>query len=375
MIIGIPKEVKTGELRVACTPAGVRHLVAGGHRVFVQKGAGEGSGFSDEAFMKAGAEVLPEAEDVWAAELVVKVKEPVADEYPFLREDLLLFAFLHLAALPGLAGALLQRGVSAIAYETVSAGGGLPLLAPMSEIADRMSVMAGAFYLAAHFGGSGRLLSGVPGVLPGNVVVLGGGSAGMEAARVAGALGARVTVVECDRERMRFLDTALGANVRTLFSNDQHIVEELAVADLLVGAVLVPGASAPKLVGREMLRSMRPGSVFIDISIDQGGCSETSRPTTHEDPVYREEGVLHYCVTNMPGAFARTSTEALAGSTLPYVRAIADSGFKGAMRGMPGLAEGLNTWRGRVTNRAVAESLGMGYRRNPFGADGHASAS
>lgn len=375
MIIGIPKEVKTGERRVACTPAGVRHLVAGGHRVLVGKGAGEGSGFGDDAYAASGATVLDSPAEVWKAELVVKVKEPVADEYPLLRENMLLFTFLHLAAVPELAEVLVQRGVSAIAYETVSRGGSLPLLAPMSEIAGRMSVMAGSFYLAAHFGGSGRLLPGAPGVLPGNVVVLGGGSAGMQAAKVAGALGARVTVVERDRERMRFLDTVLGANVRTLFSNEQHIAEELAVADLLVGAVLVPGASAPKLVGREMLRSMRSGSVFVDISIDQGGCSETSRLTTHADPVYREEGVLHYCVTNMPGAFASTSTEALAGSTLAYVRAIADSGFEGAMRNMPGLAEGLNTWQGRVTHRAVAESLGMEYLENPFLGEGRDPAS
>ncbi len=370
MIIGIPKEVKAGEGRVACTPAGVRHLVGRGHRVLVEKGAGEGSGFGDEAFVDAGAELLADAADVWRAELVVKVKEPVAEEYPFLRENLLLFTFLHLAAEPALAKVLLRNGVTAIAYETVGSDGRLPLLAPMSEIAGRMSVMAGGFHLAGHLGGSGKLLGGVPGVLPGKVVVLGGGSAGMNAAAVAGALGARVTIVERDRERMRFLDTVLGPNVRTLFSQEQHVAEELADADLLVGAVLVPGASAPKLVTREMLRSMKPGSVFVDISIDQGGCSETSRPTTHRRPVYREEGVQHFCVTNMPGAFPRTATDALAGSTLPYVGAIADQGLDGAVRAYHDLGEGVNTWRGQVTNRAVAESLGMECTKNPFAGRG-----
>ena len=361
MIIGIPKEVKIRESRVACTPAGVRYLSDAGHRILVQNGAGEGSGFSDTEFRKAGAEVLSSAEKVWLADMIVKVKEPVAAEYGCLRHGQVLFTFLHLAADPKLACHLVEKGVSAIAYETVVENGRLPLLVPMSEIAGRMSVMAGGFYLANHFGGNGTLLGGVPGVMPGKVTILGGGTAGMNAAMVAKGIGARVTILELDQEKMRYLSTVLGPQVQTLFSTRQHIAEELEDTDLLVGAVLVPGAAAPRLLDREMLRSMKRGTVFVDISIDQGGCSETSRPTSHEDPVYSEEGVLHYCVTNMPGAYAKTSTEALTGNTLPYVKAIADMGVEKAVGAMPGLQAGLNTHKGVVTHKAVAASLGVEY--------------
>ena len=364
MIIGIPKEVKIRENRVACVPAGVESLSDAGHRVLVQSGAGEGSGFSDDAFTKAGAEILSDPKEVWQADMIVKVKEPVEGEYGYLRRGQVLFTFLHLAADPKLAVHLVERGVSAVAYETVTRNGRLPLLAPMSEIAGKMSVMAGGFYLANHFGGNGTLLGGVPGVMPGKVTILGGGTAGLNAAIVAKGIGARVTILELDQEKMRYLSNVLGARVQTLFSTRQHIAEELESADLLIGAVLVPGAAAPTLLDRDMLRSMRSGAVFVDISIDQGGCSVTSRPTSHEDPVYIEEGVLHYCVTNMPGAYARTSTEALAGNTLPYIRAIADMGVDKAIEAMPGLGAGLNTHEGAITHKAVAVSLGMKY--NPL---------
>ena len=361
MDIGIPKEVKIQEHRVACTPAGVQYLSDAGHRVFIQSGAGDGSGFSDRAYEAAGAQILPNPSEVWSVDMVVKVKEPVEAEYDYLRPGQVLFTFLHLAADPILANHLVEKGVSAIAYETVSENGRLPLLAPMSEIAGKMSLMAGGFYLANHFGGNGTLLGGVPGVMPGKVTILGGGTAGMNAAIAAKGIGARVTILELDQERMRYLSTVLGAQVQTLFSTRQHITEELEDTDLLVGAVLVTGSTAPKLLNRTMLRSMKRGSVFVDISIDQGGCSETSRPTSHEHPIYHEEGVLHYCVTNMPGAYARTSTEALTGNTLPYVRAIADMGVDRAVKVMPGLLSGLNTHEGAVTHEAVAVSLGMEY--------------
>ena len=369
MIIGIPKEVKIRENRVACTPAGIRYLSDAGHTVLVQSEAGEGSGFSDAAFRKSGAEILDDPAEVWLADMVVKVKEPIEAEYGFLRNGQVLFAFLHLAANPKLACCLVEKGVSAVAYETVHTNGRLPLLAPMSEIAGKMSVMAGGFYLANHFGGNGILLGGVPGVLPGKVTILGGGTAGMNAAVIAKGMGARVTVLDLSQERMRYLSNVLGAQVQTIFSTGQHIVEELKDTDLLVGAVLIPGATAPKLLDRDMLRSMKKGSVFVDISIDQGGCSVTSKPTSHENPVFIEEGVLHYCVTNMPGAYARTSTEALSGNTLPYVRAIADTGVEEAVRSVSGLREGLNTHNNRITNSAVSTSLGIEYGESSLDVD------
>ncbi len=366
MNIGIPVEIKTGENRVACTPSGVRHLVAAGHRVVVQAGAGARSGFSDDKYRRAGAVVTLSVDKVWKSDLVVKVKEPLQEEFRFFREELIVFTFLHLASQPDLALKLIESGVTAIAYETVQESGRLPLLAPMSEIAGKMSVLMGAYYLGAHYGGKGKLLGGVPGVLPGRVGVLGGGSAGMHAAKVAAGLGADVTVLEIGQDRMHYLESALPAQVHTLYSTEQHIEEQLETVDLLIGAVLVPGAVAPRLVTREMLRRMKPGSVLVDIAIDQGGCIATSRPTTHQDPVFIEEGVVHYCVANMPAAYPQTSTEALTGATLPYIRRIADFGLESAMVMMPGLSMGLNIWKGSVTHEALAGSLNKPFHENPF---------
>ena len=366
MNIGIPKEIKTRETRVACTPAGVRQLVGGGHRVVVEHGAGESSGFSDEKYRLAGAVLASSAEEVWKSELVVKVKEPLEGEYGYFRKGQIIFTYLHLAGVPGLAQALLESGVTAIGYETVEVGGRLPLLAPMSEVAGKMSVLMGGYYLSKHNGGEGKLLSGVPGVLPGRVLVLGGGVAGMSAARIAAGLGAEVTVMETDQGRMRELEALLPAEVHTIYSNEQHLEELLPGIDLLVGAVLLPGASAPKLVTRGMVRSMKAGAVIVDIAIDQGGCVETSRPTSHIDPVFIDDGVVHYCVTNMPAAYPATSTEALTGVTLPYVRRLADLGLESAMVVMPGFAGGLNVFNGAITQEAVARSLGMAFGGNPF---------
>ncbi|MBN1928319.1 MAG: alanine dehydrogenase [Chlorobiaceae bacterium] len=366
MNIGIPREIKTLETRVACTPAGVRQLVGAGHRVLVECGAGAESGFTDEKYRLAGAVLAREQEEVWGADLVVKVKEPLEEEYRFFRKELILFTFLHLAGVPGLTEALAGAGVTAIGYETVEVGGRLPLLAPMSEIAGKMSVLMGGYYLSKLHGGMGKLLGGVPGVLPGRVLVLGGGTAGMNAARAAAGLGAEVTVMEADQERMRALESVLPAQVHTIYSNEQHLEELLPETDLLIGAVLIAGASAPKLVNRKMVRGMKPGAVIVDIAIDQGGCIETSRPTTHPDPVFVDEGVVHYGVTNMPAAYPGSSTEALTGVTLPYLRRLADLGLESAMVVMPGLAGGLNVWNGEVINPAVAASLGVECGKNPF---------
>ncbi|NMW22774.1 MAG: alanine dehydrogenase [Chlorobiaceae bacterium] len=366
MNIGIPLEIKSGENRVSCTPSGVRHLVAAGHRVVVEAGAGAGSGFSDDKYRRAGAIVTSSADKVWKSDLVVKVKEPLEQEFRFFREELMLFTFLHLAGVPELAAKLLSSGVTALGYETVQENGRLPLLAPMSEIAGKMSVLMGAFYLARHHGGEGKLIGGVPGVLPGKVTILGGGSAGMHAAKVAAALGADVTVLEIDQEKMRFLESALPSQVHTLYSTEQHIEEQLETADLVIGAVLVPGAIAPKLVTRAMLRKMKQGAVIVDIAVDQGGCIESCKPTTHENPVFVEEGIVHYCVANMPAAYPQTSTEALTGVTLPYIRRIADFGLESAMVMMPALSTGLNIWNGTITHEALAKSLGKPYQENPF---------
>jgi alanine dehydrogenase len=367
MHIGIPVEIKSGENRVSCTPSGVRHLVSAGHRVVVQAGAGVGSGFGDDKYRRAGAVITSSAEKVWKSDLVVKVKEPLPGEYSFFREELLLFTFLHLAGVPELTAKLLDSGVTALAYETVQDGAGrLPLLAPMSEIAGKMSVLMGAFFLGHHHGGKGKLLGGVPGVLPGKVTILGGGSAGMHAAKEAAGLGADVTVLEINQEKMRFLESALPPQVHTLYSTEQHIEEQLATTDLLIGAVLVPGAVAPKLVTRAMLRNMTKGAVLVDIAVDQGGCVESCRPTTHQDPVFIEEGIVHYCVANMPAAYPQTSTEALTGVTLPYIRRIADFGLESAMVMMPGLSSGLNIWKGNITHEALAKSLGKPFHVNPF---------
>lgn len=366
MNIGIPKEIKTLENRVACTPAGVRHLVSAGHRVVVERGAGEGSGYSDEKYRLAGAVIASGPEEPWRCELVVKVKEPLEQEYRFLRSDQILFTFLHLAGVPELARRLVEAGTTAIAYETVEVSGRLPLLAPMSEIAGKMSIIMGGYFLSRNQGGEGKLLGGVPGVLPGRVLILGGGTAGMNAARSAAGLGAEVTVMETSQERMRELESQLPSQVHTIYSNEQHLEELLPETDLLVGAVLLPGATAPKLVTRPMVASMKRGAVIVDIAIDQGGCIETSRPTTHDEPVYVEEGVVHYCVTNMPGAFPGTSTEALTGVTLPYVRRLADLGLESAAVLMPGLVGGLNILNGKVVHPAVAASLGLECHENPF---------
>lgn len=359
MRIGIPKEIKVKENRVSCTPGGVRELVQAGHDVFVEQGAGAGSAYEDVAYQQAGASLVETATEAWSADMVIKVKEPIASEYAFLREDLVLFTYLHLAAAPELTAALLSSGTTGIAYETVEVGRRLPLLEPMSEIAGRMSAVVGAHYLSRAQGGKGVLLGGVPGVLPGNVLVLGGGTAGVNAGRMAAGLGANLTILEIDLEKMRFLDISLHQGERTLYSNEQNLMELLPTVDLLIGAVLVPGAKAPKLLRRDMLTAMKPGSVFVDIAIDQGGCAETSRPTTHDDPVYCEEQIVHYCVANMPGAYSRTATQALTNATMPYAIKLANLGAEEAVRRLPELRTGLNTWHGQLTCQPVAEALSL----------------
>ena len=366
MKIGVPKEVKIKENRVACTPAGVRMLTHAGHEVLVQKSAGDGSGFTDEQYKECGAKIVPTAADAWGAEMVVKVKEPMEAEYQFLRPGLLLFTYLHLAAEKKLTEALVKSKTNGIAYETVQVGRRLPLLEPMSEIAGRMSSIVGAYYLSKAQGGKGVLLGGVPGVLPGNVLIIGGGTAGINAGRVAAGMGGDVTILEVDLQQMRFLDISLHGSAHTLYSNEQNLIDELPNVDLLIGAVLVPGAKAPKLIKRSMLSAMKPGAVFVDIAIDQGGCAETSRPTTHENPIYVEEGTIHYCVTNMPGAYARTATQALTNATIPYAMKIANLGLNEVMRQVPELLPGLNTYNGQVVYKAVADAHGMQYQEAKF---------
>ena len=361
MIIGVPREIKTQEHRVGLLPSAVYQLVKHGHQVLVERNAGTDAGYPDEDYATAGATLVDSHEAAFNASLVIKVKEPVASEYGFLRRDQILFTYLHLAASRELTDALLKSGVTAIAYETVTRNHRLPLLEPMSEIAGRMSVIVGGHFLAKPHGGKGVLLGGVPGVLPGRVVVLGGGTAGVNAARMATGLGADVTILEVDVERMRFLDITMNAT-HTLYSSEAHLAELLPNVDLLIGAVLVPGAKAPKLISRAMLRSMKPGSVFVDIAIDQGGCAETSRPTTHDDPIYVEEGVLHYCVTNMPGAYARTATQALTNVTYPYIEALAELGLAEACGKFPGLVAGTSTQHGDLTCEAVAQAHGLVYK-------------
>ena len=361
MKIGIPKEIKKQEHRVALLPSAAYQLVKRGHQVIVERGAGEGAGYPDEGYEKAGAKMVAEHTAVFAeADLIVKVKEPQTSEIPLLRPGQILLTYLHLAADKSMTAALAKSGVTGIAYETIEVNRRLPLLEPMSEIAGRMSVLVGGFFLAKHNGGSGVLLGGVPGVLPGKVVVLGGGASGVNAARMAQGLGADVTILEVDLERMRFLDITLHT-AHTLYSNEAHLMELLPDVDLLIGAVLVPGAKAPKLINREMLRQMRPGSVLVDIAIDQGGCAETSRPTTHDNPVYVEEGVTHYCVANMPGAYARTATQALTNVTYRYVEMLADNGLAEACHRQPALLGGINVMGGNVTHKAVADAHGMNY--------------
>ena len=359
MIIGVPKEIKEDEYRVALLPSAAYQLIKRGHQVVVERGAGVGAGYPDAEYEHAGATMVMDGRAVFEkGELIVKVKEPQTSEYPLLRPGQLLFTYLHLAASRSLTEALLKSGVTALAYETVEVNRRLPLLEPMSEIAGRMSVLVGGYFLAKHIGGSGVLLGGVPGVLPGKVVVLGGGASGINAARMAQGLGADVTILEVDLERMRFLDITLHT-AHTLYSNEAHLMELLPEVDLLIGAVLVPAAKAPKLINREMLRRMRPGSVLVDIAIDQGGCAETSRATTHHDPVFVEEGVTHYCVANMPGAYARTATQALTNVTYRYIELVADHGLAEACHHQPALISGINVMNGKVTHKAVAEAHAM----------------
>lgn len=366
MIVGVPKEIKAKEFRVGLLPSAAYQLVKRGHEVLVERNAGAGAGFPDDDYEQAGAALVDDHARIFErAEMIVKVKEPQSSEIALLRPDQLLFTYLHLAPDRALTEGLLKSGATGIAYETVEVKGRLPLLEPMSEIAGRMSIYVGAYFLAKHCGGSGTLLGGVPGVLPGRVVVLGGGASGINAARMATGLGADVTILEVDLERMRFLDITLHT-AHTLYSSEAHLIDLLPGVDLLIGAVLVPGAKAPKLIRREMLRCMRPGSVLVDIAIDQGGCAETSRPTTHDHPVFTEEGVVHYCVANMPGAYSRTATQALTNVTYPYVEALADHGLAAACQRHPALISGVNVHRGGLTCRAVAEAHGLPYSAPSF---------
>lgn len=363
MVVGTVREVKRHEYRVGLTPQCVQAYAAHGHQVLVERGAGEGAGFADSEYAAAGAEVAARPEEVWArAGLVVKVKEPQPQEYPLLRPQQILFTYLHLAAEPAVADALLRAGTDAVAYETIeTASGRLPCLEPMSQVAGRLAVVEGAKYLQKRFGGRGLLLGGVPGVERGKVVILGAGVVGLNACRVAVGLGAEVIILDIDGSRLAHADELFAGRVTTLHSTRANLEAALRDCDLLVGAVLVHGAKAPRLVSREQLRLLRRGAVAVDVAIDQGGCLETSRPTTHDAPTYVEEGVVHYCVTNMPGAVALTSTRALTGSTLPYGLELADLGLEEAVRRSQALARGLNTYRGRCVHEAVARALGVPY--------------
>ncbi|MBB5351680.1 alanine dehydrogenase [Haloferula luteola] len=357
--VGVPREIKPQEKRVALIPSTAAELVRHGHKVVVEKGAGAGAGYLDALYEKAGATLVDSPEAVFeAADLIVKVKEPQAPEVAMLGPQHTLFTYLHLAADAELTHGLMASGATCIAYETIEINKRLPLLEPMSEIAGRMSSIVGAFHLGTQNGGRGTLLGGVPGVLPGRVCVIGGGSAGVNAARVAMGMGADVTILEVDLERMRFLDVTMGS-ANTLYSNEANLMEMLPRVDLLIGAVLVPGAKAPKLITRKMLREMQPGSVVVDIAVDQGGCCETTRPTTHENPTFVEEDVLHYCVANMPAAYARTATQALTNITSKYVLEFANYGLEKAVLRTPALAGGVNTWMGKLTCPAVGEAHGM----------------
>jgi alanine dehydrogenase len=363
MIVGVPKEIKTDEYRVAMIPVGVEELTRAGHRVAVQTGAGQGSGISDEDYARHGAEIVAAAEEVWKrADMIVKVKEPLPKEWPLMRRGQIVFTYFHFAADEKLTRAVMESGITAVAYETIrDARGQLPLLTPMSEVAGRMSIQEGAKYLERPFEGRGILLGGVPGVLPANVVILGGGVVGANAAKVAAGLGANVTILDINLDRLRYLDDVMPKNVTTLFNHRHNLLDSLVRADLVIGAVLIPGAKAPRLVRREDLVRMNPGSVIIDVAIDQGGCVETAIPTTHSDPTYIVDGVIHYCVANMPGAVGRTSTYALTNVTLPYVLQLAKKGLDKAVRENAALAQGVNIREGKVTNQAVAETFGLEY--------------
>jgi len=362
MIVGGPKEIKDHEYRVAMTPGGVHQLIVHGHQVWVQAGAGDGSGFADSEYAKAGAKVVPTAAEAWSAQLVVKVKEPQPCEYEFLRPDLTLFTYLHLAADEELTREMMARGPTGIAYETVELpNGSLPLLTPMSEVAGRMAVQVGAHYMEKENGGRGKLLSGVPGVRPADVVIVGGGVVGSNAAQVASGMGAQVFVFDINLDRLRYLDEVMHGRLVTLSSNPLSLAEAVRRADLLIGAVLIKGTKAPKLVTCQMVSTMTPGSVVVDVAVDQGGCIETTHPTTHSDPIYFVDGVLHYCVANMPGAVPRTSTYALSNATLPYVVKLAEMGTEAAIQADPALARGVNTYKGKITYPGVAEAFDLEY--------------
>lgn len=363
MIIGIPKEIKNNENRVAMTPAGVQEMTRRGHKVYVQATAGVNSGFTDDAYRAVGAEILPTIEEVYAtAEMIVKVKEPIAPEYKLVRAGQLLFTYFHFASSEPLTRAMIDSGAVCCAYETVErADRSLPLLTPMSEVAGRMATQEGCYFLEKPRGGKGVLLGGVPGVKPARVFVIGAGVVGTAAARMAAGTGADVTICDISLPRLTYLTDVMPRNVKTLMSSEYNIREELKHADLVIGSVLIPGAKAPKLVTRDMLQLMEPGTVLVDVAIDQGGCFETSRPTTHEDPVYYVDGILHYCVANIPGAVPRTSTLALTNATLPYAIQLADKGWQRACRENPELALGLNVVEGKVVYKPVAEAWGLDY--------------
>jgi alanine dehydrogenase len=361
MIIGVPKEIKTNENRIALVPAGAEAFTTRGHTVYIEQGAGLGSGFPDEAYVAAGAKVAPGADDVWGkAEMIMKVKEPIAVEWPRMRKGQVIYTYFHFAASEELTRAVVKSGAIAVAYETVQLPSGeLPLLTPMSEVAGRMAVQEGAKYLEKVFGGSGVLLGGVPGVPPAEVVIIGGGVVGINAAKMAAGMGARVTILDISLERLRYLDDVLPANVTTLYSNRHNILDAIRRADLVVGAVLLPGAKAPHLVKREDLKAMKPGSVIVDVAVDQGGCVETIKPTTHENPTYFVDGILHYAVANMPGGVPRTSTLALTNATLSFGLRLARDGWKKACRDEAPLRLGLNVVEGKVVYPGVAEAFGL----------------
>lgn len=363
MIIGVPKEIKNNENRVAITAAGVKTLTSGGHQVIIEQGAGVGSGISDEEYRVAGAELIEEASDVFAkAEMIMKVKEPLPEEYGYFKSGQVLFTYLHLAAEKLLTKALMDKGVVAIAYETIQLeDGSLPLLTPMSEVAGRLATQAGARFLEKTQGGSGVLLGGVPGVNPGKVVIIGGGTVGLNAAKMAVGLGADVTILDVSAPQMRYLDDIFRGRVKTVMSNPYHIMKEVKDADLVIGAVLIPGAKAPKLLTEDMVKGMKDGSVIVDVAIDQGGCVETTYPTTHADPVFVKHGVVHYSVANMPGAVPRTSTYALTNATLPYAIELANKDYKRALKENKALALGLNVYDGKIIYQAVAEAFDMDF--------------
>ncbi|MBI1809652.1 MAG: alanine dehydrogenase [Gemmatimonadetes bacterium] len=363
MKIGIPKEIKTNENRVSLVPAGAEALVAAGHTVLVEKGAGLGSGFTDDQYTAVGAQIAPDADATWAgADMIIKVKEPIAPEWPRMKKGQTIFTYFHFAADEKLTKAHMDSGATCIAYETVElTNGELPLLIPMSEVAGRMAVQEGAKYLEKLYGGRGVLLGGVPGVPPAKVVVLGGGIVGINAAKMAAGMGAKVTILDLSLPRLRYLSDVMPANVTCIYSNRHNILEQIATADLVVGGVLIPGAKAPKLLRKEDLKLMKPGSVIVDVAIDQGGCVETIHATTHENPVYTVDGIIHYGVANMPGGVPRTSTLALTNATFPYALKLANKGWKQALKDDPALLKGLNVADGKVTYRGVAEAFGMEY--------------